>query len=240
MQYLRDNLGVLEASNNGTDWEPVVLGEGGGPLTNPFTLGDIQIREDSGELQMSSDSGTTWTRVWDTGATFLNLQGKELYPQIISTDTQPGTWSLSIGAIALWWEPTAQKLWLIYWRAQDEWYRMQLTPDGTVIPSTLSDTVNLGAAGTVRISNVGNLFNISEDGGSTFTRPVFPADLNEITLSSTGFIDVSVAEFYPPLVEDDTEPAQDGLIVWHDTTVSAEKWYLVYREGTTNHKVELT
>ncbi len=30
MQYLRDNQGILEASANGTDWEPVVLGEGGG------------------------------------------------------------------------------------------------------------------------------------------------------------------------------------------------------------------
>lgn len=243
MQYLRDNQGVLEASNNGTDWEPVVLGEGGGgvPLTNPFTLGDLQIREDSGQLQLSSDSGATWQRVWDTGATFLSLQDKELYPNIITTNDQPGTWSLSIGAIALWWEPTAQKLWLIYWRAQDEWYRMQLTPDGTAeAPDTLADLVNIGEAGTVQISNAGNQLNISEDGGTTFNRPAFPEDLDEITTPSTGFIDVSVAEFYPPLVEDDTEPAQDGLLVWHDTTVSAEKWYLIYNDGTSNHKVELT
>jgi hypothetical protein len=239
MQYLRDNAGVLESSANGTDWEVVALGEGGGgPITNPFTLGDLQLREDNNQLQLSSDSGATWQRVWDTGATFLNLQDKALYPQIISTDDQPGTWSLSIGAIALWWEPTAQKLWLIYWRAQDEWYRMQLTPDGTGIPSTLSDPVAIGDA---RIRYAGNnQLEFSNDGGSTFTRPAYPEDLGEIAIPSTGFIDVSVGEFYPPLIEDDTEPTQDGLLAWHDTTVSAEKWYIIYNDGTTSHKVELT
>ena len=108
MQHLRDNEGVLEASNNGTDWETVVLGEGGGgPLTNPFTLGAIQVRSSGSILELSRDAGSTWQRVWDTGANSLSLLDKVFSPPIIVTDDQPGTWSLTIGTISLWWEPTA-------------------------------------------------------------------------------------------------------------------------------------
>lgn len=227
MQHLRDNEGVLEASNNGTDWETVVLGEGGGgPLTNPFTLGAIQVRSSGSILELSRDAGSTWQRVWDTGANSLSLLDKVFSPPIIVTDDQPGTWSLTIGTISLWWEPTAEALWLIYWRAQDEWYRIPLTPNGRI--AALTDTVTLGSGGTVQLQGGENPFGISNDGGISFKHPIFSGD--DITCEG---------EFYPPLIENNTEPTgQNGVLLWHDTLNS--KFYLLYRDDNDiNHKVEL-
>jgi hypothetical protein len=43
MQYLRDNAGVLEASADGTTWEPVVLGTGGGGVSDHTLLTNIGV-----------------------------------------------------------------------------------------------------------------------------------------------------------------------------------------------------
>jgi hypothetical protein len=65
MQYLRDNAGVLEASADGTTWEAVVLGTGGGgtpsELANPVTLGGIWLRENDGFLQYSENGTDYWS-----------------------------------------------------------------------------------------------------------------------------------------------------------------------------------
>lgn len=181
MQHLRDNNGVLEASNNGTDWEPVVLGEGGGggipsQVEDPVQIGGGRIRwGENDELEFSNDGGTSW------------------FPPLYES------------------------------------YRVP----------TLAETALLGD-GVVQISGAGFVFGVSQDGGSSFRPVAYQEQLNELTISNTGYIDTSAAEFYPPLIESDTEPNRDGLIIWHDTTVSAEKWHLIYREGTTNHKVELS
>lgn len=66
MQYLRDNAGVLEASANGTDWEVVALGEGGGgtPATvaDPVAIGtNGRIRFTAGgQIEFSNDGGVSW------------------------------------------------------------------------------------------------------------------------------------------------------------------------------------
>lgn len=66
MQYLRDNAGVLEASANGTDWEVVQVGAGGGTpdeIANPVILGTLQLRDNAGVFELSDDDGATWTPV---------------------------------------------------------------------------------------------------------------------------------------------------------------------------------
>lgn len=66
MQHLRDNNGVLEASNNGTDWEIVQVGQGGGiptEIDSPVTMGTLQLRDNAGVLELSTDSGSTWAPV---------------------------------------------------------------------------------------------------------------------------------------------------------------------------------
>lgn len=112
MQYLRDNAGVLEASNNGTDWETVVLGEGGGgiptEIDNPVTLGDLILRDNAGVFEVSYDEGENWmTPLWNTPQ--IDLQSHTLMPPLLYQNTAPS----EVG-VYIWCDTTDGKYYLFF------------------------------------------------------------------------------------------------------------------------------
>jgi hypothetical protein len=126
MQYLRDNAGILEASNNGTDWEVVVLGEGGGmpsQVANPVTIGTLQLLDDSGELVMSPDAGVTDFTFYYAGAA-LNLGGTQFFPPIFFQETEPT--GLYYNSLTVWIKTSTGQVWLLFKKEDESVKRVEL------------------------------------------------------------------------------------------------------------------
>jgi hypothetical protein len=127
MQYLRDNAGVLEASNNGTDWETVVLGEGGGgtpsQVANPVTIGSLRILDDSGELSMSADAGVTFTPFYFKG-TSLNLGSTQFYPPVFFQESEPT--GLYYNSLTVWIKTSTGQVWILFKKEDESVKRVEL------------------------------------------------------------------------------------------------------------------